>query len=402
MLERDLRVSKDVNIAIYTTSDFPYGGAPENFVRQMALGLNSLDTFVKIILLRGHYTESTINDTGIDCSNLLFKRRFRRQFLKFVELVFIIFAIPYSVIRNRIQHRTKVILLYGVEYFYLVLPFFIVGKILGIKVYRVITDRYTDRGIAPTWWKWPKVFFYQLQYNYFDRYLAGVICLSNYLKDHAIAKGHNPNSVCVIPHFIDIERFSNEASKITPFQGEKTRIGICGTLNKENGLFVLLKAFVFLKNDYPDIELTLIGPASEADSVVSKEILKEVLGSVHFVGRVNGSLVPELLSTCDILVNPRISGTFADAGFPTKLGEYFATKRPVVATAVGDLNLYFENKRELVLVEPDSAEAIADGILLLIRNKELAKQIGNNGFNWARENVEYIKSSKRLLEFIGN
>ena len=157
-----------------------------------------------------------------------------------------------------------------------------------------------------------------------------------------------------------------------------------------------------MKNDYPDIELTLIGPASEADSVVSKEILKEVLGSVHFVGRVNGSLVPELLSTCDILVNPRISGTFADAGFPTKLGEYFATKRPVVATAVGDLNLYFENKRELVLVEPDSAEAIADGILLLIRNKELAKQIGNNGFNWARENVEYIKSSKRLLEFIGN
>ena len=188
MLERDLRVSKDVNIAIYTTSDFPYGGAPENFVRQMALGLNSLDTFVKIILLRGHYTESTINDTGIDCSNLLFKRRFRRQFLKFVELVFIIFAIPYSVIRNRIQHRTKVILLYGVEYFYLVLPFFIVGKILGIKVYRVITDRYTDRGIAPTWWKWPKVFFYQLQYNYFDRYLAGVICLSNYLKDHDIGE----------------------------------------------------------------------------------------------------------------------------------------------------------------------------------------------------------------------
>jgi len=401
MVERDLRVSKDVNIAIYTTSDFPYGGAPENFVRQMALGLNSLDAFVKIILLRGHYTESTINDTGIDCSNLLFKRRFRGQILKFVELVFIIFAIPYSVIRNRIQHKTKVILLYGVEYFYLVFPFFIVGRILGIKVYRVITDRYTDRGIAPTWWKWPKVFFYQLQYRYFDRFLSGVVCLSHYLYQNSIDNGVSEKKICIIPHFINLKNFSVTTNDV-PLKHNKVRLGMCGTLTRENGLLVLLDAFLYLKKQNSAIELLLIGPISQEDSSVVTEKLVGIVDSVIFTGKVSGEKVPALLSTCNILINPRISGTFADAGFPTKLGEYFATKRPVVATAVGDLNLYFENKRELILVEPDSAEAIADGILLLIRNKELAKQIGIGGFNWARVNVEYKNSARRLLEFIGN
>jgi len=385
-------------ITIYSTSDFPSGGAAENFVRQMTLGLITSNALVNVVLLRGHYLEHNANDTGIKCNSLLFKRRYRGEILKIVELFLIVFAIPFSVIRNRIQHKTKIIILYGIEYFYLVLPFYLVGQIIGIKVYRVVTDRYTDKGIAPTWWKRPKVFFYQFQYKYFDRFLAGIICLSSYLKKNAVANG--ASNVCVIPHFIDIELFSNDTYNIIPFSNENIRIGICGTLNKENGLFVLLNAFLLLKNDYPDIKLTLIGPITEVDSFVSREILKDVLVSVSFVGKVNGSLVPGLLSNCDILVNPRISGTFAEAGFPTKLGEYFATKRPVVATAVGDLNLYFENKSELILVKPDSAESLAEGIKILLLNMELARQIGINGFEWALANVEYRKSAQRLVEFI--
>ena len=393
-------MEKNTNISIYTTSGYPYGGAPENFVRQMALGLYLAGKHVKIVLIRGHHLKQNTNDTGIDCSFLLFKKRFSCEFLKIIELILIIFAIPISIIKNRIQHKTKIILLYGVEYFYQVLPFYLVGKIIGIKVYRVVTDRYTDNGIAPVWWKNPKVIFYQLQYKHFDKFLDGIVCLSNFLKVNAIANG--VRNVCVIPHFIDIEKFSKGIHNNTPLQNKKVRLGICGTLNEGNGLFVLLNAFLLLKKDFHNIELVLVGPISDSDSVFSKEILKEVLDSVYFVGKVNGNLVPELLSTCDILVNPRISGIFAEAGFPTKLGEYFATQRPVVATAVGDLNLYFESKRELILVNTDSAESLAEGIKFLLQNKELARQIGINGFDWARENVEYKSSAKRLLEFICN
>ncbi|NTW32847.1 MAG: glycosyltransferase family 4 protein [Bacteroidetes bacterium] len=290
--------------------------------------------------------------------------------------------------------------MFGVEYFYLVFPFYIIGRILGIKVFRIITDRYSDSGIAPTWWKHPKVFFYRIQYIFFDKYLSGIVCLSNYLKENAILNGVENKKICVIPHFIDIERFSNKAESNKPFLNEKIRLGFCGTLNESNGLFILLKAFSIIKKEYSKIELFLIGSISKDDQTIVNEMIDGISDSIIFVGNVQGNKVPELLSKCDILVNPRISSIIAEAGFPTKLGEYLATKRPVVATAVGDLKKYFMNERELILVVPDSPEALADGIFYLLHNKLKGLQIGLSGYEWALENLEFKKNCKKLLQFI--
>ena len=45
------------NILIYTTSDFPNGGAAENFVRQMAIGLSENNANVSIVRLKGQLKE---------------------------------------------------------------------------------------------------------------------------------------------------------------------------------------------------------------------------------------------------------------------------------------------------------------------------------------------------------
>jgi hypothetical protein len=38
-------------------------------------------------------------------------------------------------------------------------------------------------------------------------------------------------------------------------------------------------------------------------------------------------------------------GILADSGSPTKIGEYFSARKPVVATKVGDLQHYFSDKK---------------------------------------------------------
>ena len=53
-------------ITIYTTSDYPYGGPAENFVRQMALGLKENGQSVSIVLLKGQ-SKKQKNDTNIQC-----------------------------------------------------------------------------------------------------------------------------------------------------------------------------------------------------------------------------------------------------------------------------------------------------------------------------------------------
>ena len=59
-----------MNIAIYTTGDFPYGGAPESFVRQMALGLHENNMNVEVIRWRGDKYQRE-NDLPIERVNYL-------------------------------------------------------------------------------------------------------------------------------------------------------------------------------------------------------------------------------------------------------------------------------------------------------------------------------------------
>jgi glycosyltransferase involved in cell wall biosynthesis len=393
------------NITIYTSSDFPNGGAAENLVRQMALGINSLGTKVNVVLFRGHTNDKTrVNDTNIDCSYLLFEKRPENEIIKFVELFLIILSVPISIIRNRKRFKSKFIILYGIEYFYYVFPFYITGLLFNIKIYRIVTDRYPDRTIAPSWWKLLKVFFYRFQFRYFDKYLSGIICLSNYLRENAIFYGVKASKICLIPHFIDINLFCSESIKTLPFSRERIRIGLIGSLNENNGLFVLLKAFCLVKSAYSNIELCLIGSLSEEDMIISLQILGDVIDSVIFIGKAHDSMIPSLLSSCDLLVIPRKSSTFAEASFPTKLGEYLSTGRPIIATEVGEIKRIFKDKRELILVKPDSSESLKEGILFLINNKDMALRIGECGYYWALNNIEYRNSARILLNFmnIGN
>ena len=89
----------------------------------------------------------------------------------------------------------------------------------------------------------------------------------------------------------------------------------------------------------------------------------KVENSITFTGLVPFSDVPRLLNSCQILALTRPSGIFAEAGFPTKLGEYFACKKPVLITEVGDMPTYFKNENHVILVEPDNINSIVNKFL---------------------------------------
>jgi glycosyltransferase involved in cell wall biosynthesis len=148
---------------------------------------------------------------------------------------------------------------------------------------------------------------------------------------------------------------------------------------------------------HENVRLLIIGKIP--DKILPK-IKKLSCKNIHFAGFLKKEELEPMIFTSSILVNPRQSGVLADAGFPTKLGEYFATKRPVVATKVGDLAHYFSDKEEIVFAEPNNPKSLADAILFLLENKEKGDQIGLKGFDWALNNLDYIKNSRKLIEFL--
>lgn len=384
-------------ILIYTTGDFPYGMAPESLVRQMALGLKFHNIRLKVIRLRGKWYNYK-NDTGIDASNFVLPHLPKTEIFKIFELFTYLFFIPFSVIKNKLSHKTDAVILYGVEYFYEIFPYWIACKITKTKLIRITTDLYRESTIVPVWWKRPKLFFYLFQFKHFDKYLDGIVSLSNYMADFAKKNGVKLEKIVVIPHFIDIEGFC-KGIVLTQTQG-RIKLGFCGTVNEPNGIYDLIAAFKIVHSMHPETELLIVGEPSQYDKIKIIKMIATVADAVKITGLLSQDKVPQTLMTCQILINPRASGLFAEAGFPTKLGEYFATKKPVVATKVGDIISYFSDRKELVLAEPDHPQSLASAILFLINNKAEADQIGINGFIWAKNHLDYINNSKKLIEFI--
>jgi glycosyltransferase involved in cell wall biosynthesis len=385
------------SITIYTPGDFPYGMAGENFVRQMAIGIKLNKVNVHVVRMHGQ-KYATENDTGIDGSDLLFRRTPKHDIIKLFEIIALLFIVPISVLKQRLKNRVDAIILFDVRYFYFILPFQIATKMLNIKLIRIITDYSSPLSIAPVWWKKPKLFFHNLQFKHFDKYLDGIIVLSSYLSNLILKSGIHSSRINVIPHFIDMEGFIDNNKKIE--KNSKIRIGFCGTPHELNGIFDLIEAFLTVKQKYDNAELLIIGAPADDNMVRIDRKLQYLKDSYHITGFLNKEHVAQALLSCDILVNPRKSGNRAEAGFPTKLGEYFGTKIPVVSTSVGDIVRYFNDKVQLVLVEPDNPAKLAEGICFLIENPEKAREIGVNGFNWALCNLDYKANAKKLIGFI--
>lgn len=387
-----------MNILIYTTSDFPYGGAAENLVREMALGLHFHQGKIKVIRIKGRM-KSDKNDTIILCTDLITSQRPSNELIKGLLLVLTIITIPFSVFINKIFKKSDIILLYGIDYPYLTLPFVFSSKVLKIKIYRIITDYYDFKTIVPVWWKQPKKWFYDRQIKLIDNYFNGLIVLSIFLKRMAIKNGVKNNKIILIPHFINFRLFSNnDRKKYNEFTNRT--ICFCGSPSIPNGILDLVEAFKILKETHKNLKLLIIGAVNKMIQEEINLICTEINSDdIIFTGFLNRTDVLNHLASCDILINPRKSGSRAEAGFPTKLGEYFATKKPVVSTNTGDIGNYCKNGQELLIVKPDSPQSIADAISSLINNETWANEIGLRGYNWAFQNLDANENAKKLIEY---
>jgi len=382
-------------ITLLTASDFPYGGAAENLVRQLALGINKNNVKVEVIRYRGSRYNNTKNDTPVRCSNFLFKRPRNGELANVLELILIILHTPIFIFYRKLFKKDKNIVLYGIEFSFLIVPILFWCKVFRIKCYRFITDIYSEKSIASAWWKKPKLIFYKRQFTRIDKKLNGIIVLSKLLYNLCLEYGVKENNLILIPHFID-------TSYSPPTEVKKTtciNIVYVGSLTKSNGIFDLIDAYKIVEELRNNTKLIIIGELSpEISDKIDSFYFKDQ--NIEFLGFLSKEKIKEILLMSSILVNPRKSGQLAEAGFPTKLGEYFATKKPVVTTRVGDLAKYFTDKEEVIFANPDSPNSLAESIIYLIDKYNIAEEIGNKGYLWAVNHLDYIKNSQKFIEFI--
>ena len=99
------------------------------------------------------------------------------------------------------------------------------------------------------------------------------------------------------------------------------------------------------------------------------------------------------------MVLARPNNSQAKAGFPTKLGEYLASSKPVVITKTGEIPKYLVDKQSAYLAEPDDVGDFAARVIFALEDVN-AEKIGATGYEVANRNFNYKLYGKELLEIV--
>lgn len=209
---------------------------------------------------------------------------------------------------------------------------------------------------------------------------------------------------CVLAHVpmtVDTNRF---ACACGPCEFDFDYIAYCGDMsNNKDGVDDLIKAFTLIASAYPKLHLVLFGNAFDADIARLKKISQQtgVESRILFTGRKMRDEMPNLLQNAKILALARPANIQAAGGFPTKLGEYLASARPVVVTKVGEIQDYLVDRKHAYLAEPSSPESVAACFREILDNYGQALIVGGGGMKLAQRVFSY-RTQAGLVEDLIN
>jgi glycosyltransferase involved in cell wall biosynthesis len=165
----------------------------------------------------------------------------------------------------------------------------------------------------------------------------------------------------------------------------------------------LIRSFLTIAEKNPDIHLVIIGDTSthssfeELTSIIN-QARESVKIRIHFTGQIDSSKIPLYISNANILALARPDNIQSRGGFPTKLGEYLATGKPVVVTKTGEIPLYLTHKKNAILCTPGDVDNFAENLEWVLNNYQEALLVGQSG----KEIAENIFSSKIQGEEFSN
>lgn len=200
-----------------------------------------------------------------------------------------------------------------------------------------------------------------------------IVVISNHLQNKYITKTKNAIPIKLIP----ISATASELSKKKTFHSP-IKMVYSGSFADKDDLDSLIKAFEIVYKSNKNISLLITGKGREDKVNAVKEKI-EKHPAIKYLGYLKDNEFYEFLKDADILFMIRTDSNFANAGFPFKLGEYLATGNPVIASRVGDISLYLNNKKDALLVTPGNTNEIIQAIEYIIENPKRALKIGRAG-----------------------
>ena len=207
--------------------------------------------------------------------------------------------------------------------------------------------------------------------------LATMIVVNSFgVKQVLRAQGIRINKIKVIKNCVEIDKYVYKdmyRKKDFGYENHQKLVGVVANLRPEKDHQTFLRAASLIKKEMPSAQFLIVG-----NGVLRKQLeyMSEQMGlkdDVRFLGERHD--IPQIMDLLTVFV----LCSRGNEGLPNAILEAMAAGKPIVATDIFGNNELVENGVNGILVPANNPEKLAEKILTVLRDDELAYEMGKRG-----------------------
>jgi len=270
------------------------------------------------------------------------------------------------------------------------IPFYIISRILKIPLViycrelELETTKYMDT---------PLRFLRRFAIRKSELVVAIDEGLKEYFEKETIREVH------LIPTSINFEEFKlKDIRSELNLPVDNKLILYMGSLLKYRRLDLLLEAFNRIRAE--NFKLILAGPRTGNIEYLNDLIEKlNLKGSIILLPWLPYSLVPSLIYSCDVCVDPWPRGGVEYFQVSLKIVEYMAAGKPVLVINTKGNRFVVKNGQNGSLAEPN-VQDFSKKLLLLLENSDLSNKLGQNALKTIKDNRDSKLTADKFEKLI--
>jgi glycosyltransferase involved in cell wall biosynthesis len=229
-----------------------------------------------------------------------------------------------------------------------------------------------------------------------------IIAVVEEMKQRLIADYSVANEKVTVVSNTEDKSFLNQPIDSTIYKefSDKFIITYSGNIGPHRGVDIVIEAISLLK-DHPKVIFVIVGSGSDPVMTFLKNLTVQynVESKVFFLGRQPFDKFFSYMRFADANIIPHKSNLHTDNTVPHKLFQAMMVGKPIMVSSCAPLKRIVNLTHSGIVFEADNAQSLAEKIKVLYTDKEMQKQLGENGIKATHEgNWNWEHEQKNLIE----
>ncbi len=218
--------------------------------------------------------------------------------------------------------------------------------------------------------------------RYVFRHADFNVALTPHLKEYIQSYGVPASRIRLLPSGVDNNLFrpgsrNPDLLRHWGIEPNDRVILFMGTIYRFSGLDRVISQFSAVAAEHPGTKLLIIGYGEDEARLKQLAVQERIDSNVVFGGLLTYAELPDVVRSSDLCINPFELNGITRNILPTKLFQYLACSKPVLATPLPGTLAFLQGEQHGIVYAP--AERFVDELRALLSDQARMKRIGENG-----------------------